>query len=84
MVMQLDEERRRLWERAKANLQKAQKHYKDFVDKSRCKVNFEQVWLNIKKFKLPEGFRHKFLSPYANPFKVLEKNFSNTYKLELP
>jgi hypothetical protein len=34
MVTQLDEERRRLWEMAKANLEKAHKHYKDFVDKS--------------------------------------------------
>ncbi len=29
MVTQLDEERRRLWEVAKANLEKAQKRYKD-------------------------------------------------------
>jgi hypothetical protein len=34
MVTQLDEERRRLWERAKANLEKAHKRYKDFADKS--------------------------------------------------
>ncbi len=34
MVTQLDEERRRLWEMAKANLEKAHKRYKDFVDKS--------------------------------------------------
>ncbi len=51
MVMQLDEERRRLWEMAKANLEKAHKWYKDFANKSRRKVNFEEgdeVWLNIK------------------------------------
>jgi hypothetical protein len=35
MVTQLDEERRRLWELAKAYLQKAHKRYKDFADKSR-------------------------------------------------
>jgi hypothetical protein len=35
MVTQLDEERRCLWEMAKANLEKAHKWYKDFVDKSR-------------------------------------------------
>jgi len=35
MVTQLDEKRRRLWELAKANLEKAHKTYKDFVDKSR-------------------------------------------------
>jgi hypothetical protein len=34
MVTQLDEERKRLWELAKANLEKAHKRYKDFVDKS--------------------------------------------------
>ncbi len=35
MVTQLDEERRHLWEVAKANLEKAHKRYKDFVEKSR-------------------------------------------------
>jgi len=35
MVTQLDEERQRLWEMAKANLEKVHKRYKDFVDKSR-------------------------------------------------
>jgi len=35
MVTQLDEERQRLWEVAKASLEKANKRYKDFADKSR-------------------------------------------------
>ncbi len=35
MVTQLDEERRCLWEMAKANFEKMHKLYKDFVDKSR-------------------------------------------------
>jgi hypothetical protein len=34
MITQFDEERRRLWEMAKANFEKAHKWYKDFVDKS--------------------------------------------------
>jgi hypothetical protein len=34
MVTQLDEERRRLWELAKANLEKVHKRYKEFADKS--------------------------------------------------
>ncbi len=87
MVTQLDEERRRLWELAKTNLQKAHKRYKDFVDKSRREVSFEkgdEVWLNIKKFRLLKGLSHKFLGPYAGPFKMLEKKFLDTYKLELP
>jgi hypothetical protein len=42
----------------------------------------DEVWLNIKNFRLLEG--HKFLGPYAGPFKVSEKKLSNTYKLELP
>jgi len=87
IVTQLDEERCRLWEMAKANLEKAHKRYKDFADKSQRKVNFEEgdeVWLNIKNFRLPKGLSHKFLGPYAGPFKVLEKKFPDTYKLELP
>jgi hypothetical protein len=35
MVTQLDEERWRLWEVAKANLEKVHKRYKDFANKSR-------------------------------------------------
>jgi hypothetical protein len=34
MATQFDEERRHLWEVAKANLEKVHKRYKDFVDKS--------------------------------------------------
>ncbi len=86
-VTQLDEGRQRLWEVAKANLEKAHMRYKDFVDKSRREVKFQEgdeVWLNIKNFRLPKGLSHKFLGPYAGPFKVLEKKLSNTYKLELP
>jgi hypothetical protein len=41
------------------------------------------VWLNIESFRLPEGLNHKFLCPYAGPFKVLEKKFLDIYKLEL-
>jgi len=40
MVTQLDEERKCLWELAKANLENAHKRYKDFVDKSRREVKF--------------------------------------------
>jgi hypothetical protein len=50
-------------------------------------LNFEEgdeMWLNIKNFRLPKGFSHKFLGPYAGPFKMLEKKFPDTYKLELP
>jgi hypothetical protein len=72
---------------AKANLQKAHKRYKNFADKSQQEVKFEEgeeVWLNIKNFQLPESLSHKFLGPYVSPFKVLEKKFPDTYKLDLP
>jgi hypothetical protein len=68
-----------------ANLEKAHKQYKDFVNKSQRKVNFEEgdeMWLNIKNFWLPKGLSHKFLG-YACPFKVLEKKFLDTHKLKL-
>jgi hypothetical protein len=42
MVTQLDKERRRFWELAKANLEKAHKRYKDFADKSRQEVKFQE------------------------------------------
>ncbi len=57
------------------------------MDKSRQEMSFEEgdeMWLNIKNFQLLEGLSHKFLGPYAGPFKVLEKKFLDTYKLELP
>jgi hypothetical protein len=56
-------------------------------NKSRQEVNFEEedeVWLSIKNFQLLEKLSHKFLGPYASPFKVLEKQFLDTYKLDLP
>jgi hypothetical protein len=75
-----------LWEMAKANLEKEHKWYKDFVDKSRWEVNFEEgneMWLNIKKIWLPQGLSNKFLGPYAGPCKVLENKFLDIYKLKL-
>jgi hypothetical protein len=65
MVTQFDEERQRLWELTKTNLEKAHKQCKDFVDKSRQKVSFEEgdeVWLNIKNFRLPEGLSYQYVS----------------------
>ncbi len=44
----------------------------------------DEVWLNIKNFRLPESLSHMFLGPYAGPFKMLEKKLSDIYKLELP
>ncbi len=43
----------------------------------------DEVWLNIKNFRLSKGLSHKFLGPYVGPFKMLEKKLSDTYKLEL-
>jgi hypothetical protein len=84
MVTQLDEERGHLWEMVKANLEKAHKRYKDFVNKSQQEVKFQKgddMWLNIKKIRLLEGLSHKFLGPCVGPFNVLEKIIPNTYKL---
>ncbi len=56
MVTQFDEEKWCLWEMVKANLEKVNTWYKDFVDKSQWEVNFEEkdeVWLNIKNLWLP-------------------------------
>jgi hypothetical protein len=78
MVTQLDEERKRLWELAKANLEKAHKRYKDFVDKSRREVKFQEgdeVWLDIKNFRLPEGLSHKFWAHMRAHSKCWKINF---------
>jgi hypothetical protein len=75
-----------LWEMAKVNFEKVHKWYKNYVDKSWWEVSFEkgdEVWLNIKNFQLPKSLSHKFLGPYAGPFKMLEKKFLDTYKLKL-
>jgi hypothetical protein len=67
---------------AKANLEKAHKRYKTFVDKFWREVNFkegDEVWLNIKKIRFSKGLNHKFLGPYAGLFKMLEKKFPNIY-----
>ncbi len=53
MVTQLDEERWRLWEVAKANLEKAHKRYKGFADKSRRKVKFQEGDEVLLNFRLP-------------------------------
>ncbi len=76
MVTQLDEERWHLWEVAKAKLEKAHKRYKDFADKSRREVKFQEgdeMWLNIKNFRLPEGLSHKFLRPICGPIQSVGK-----------
>jgi hypothetical protein len=47
MVTQLDEERWRLWELVKANLEKAHKRYKNFANESRQEMKFQEgdeVW----------------------------------------
>ncbi len=43
----------------------------------------DEVWLNIKNFRLLEALSHKVLGPYGGPFKMLEKKFFDTYKLQL-
>ncbi len=55
IVTQLDEERKRLWELAKANLEKAHKRYKDFVDKSR---HYKHQWM-ITFIKFNTFYRHQ-------------------------
>jgi hypothetical protein len=52
---------------------------------NKWEVNFEEgneVWLNIKNFRLPEGLNQKI--SYVSPFNVLEKKFFSIYKVELP
>jgi hypothetical protein len=63
----------------KANLEKAHKRYKDFANKSWQEVNFEErdeVWFNIKNFRLPKGLGHKFLGHMQVHSKCQKINFS--------
>ncbi len=41
------------------------------------------MWLNVKKLWLLKGLSHKFLGLYASPFKMLENQFPDIYKLEI-
>jgi hypothetical protein len=64
---------------AKANLKKGHKRYKDFVDKSRQKVNFEEgdeVWLNIKKISLAKRFEPQVLWPICGPIQSVGREIS--------
>jgi len=78
MVTQLDEERRRLWELVKANLEKVHKMYKDFADKSRREVKFQvedEVWLNMKNFQLLEVYVISFWAHMRVHSKCWKRNF---------
>ncbi len=68
-------------------MEKAHKKYKDFAHKSRQEVKFQEgdeMWLNIKNFRLSKSLSHKFLGPYAGPFKVLKNKLFDTYNDALP
>jgi len=75
MVTQLDEERQRLWEMVKANLEKAHKRYKDFVNKSRPKVSFEKVddVVEHKKFQVARRFKPQVLGPICRSIQSVGK-----------
>jgi hypothetical protein len=64
---------------AKANLEKAHKRYKDFVDKSQQEVNFEkgnEVWLNIKEFPVAKKFEPQVLGPICGSIQSVGKKNS--------
>jgi hypothetical protein len=62
------------------------KQYKDFVDKSQREVNFgggDEVWLNIKKFRLPKKFEPQVLGSICKSTQSVGKKNLDIYKLEL-
>jgi hypothetical protein len=61
---------------AEANLEKAHKRYKDFVNKSQREVKFQkgdEVWLNIKNFLITRRFESQVLGPICEPIQSVGK-----------
>ena len=42
------------------------------------------MWLNVKKFTLPQGLMPKFMAKFARPFPVVKQVLDDAYKLALP
>ncbi len=79
MVTQLDEERQRLWEMGKANLEKAHKWYKDVVDKSRWEVSFEEGDESVvehQKNLIAKRFKPQVLGPICGSIQGVGKEIS--------
>ncbi len=62
----------------KGQLGKGAQEVQGFTDKSRQEVKFQEgdeVWLNIKNFRLLEGLSHKFLGHMQAHSKCWKRNF---------
>jgi len=61
--------------------------YKARVNKHRKALTFKPrdlAWLHLTKKKFPSRRRNKLMPRGDSPFRVLEKENNNAYKLELP
>lgn len=76
-----------LHEKVQEQIEKKSEHYVEQANKGWKIVTFEPgdwVWVHFRKERFPEQRKSKLLPRGDGPFKVVEKNNDNAYKLDLP
>jgi hypothetical protein len=74
-------------EKTKLLLENARRHYEKEVNVRRREVEYkveQKVLLDVKNYIMPQGLTPNFMSKFAGPFPIMEQEFKDVYKLELP
>ncbi|GJY03613.1 hypothetical protein Tco_0369553, partial [Tanacetum coccineum] len=69
------------------NLVRANSKYKQYADQKRRQVDFEAgdfVWAVLTKDRFPVGEYNKLSAKKIGPLEIVEKIYSNAYRLKLP
>lgn len=78
---------KQLHEKTRLNIEKGTQQYLKQANKGRRLLTFETgdwVWLHMRKERVSEKRRSKFLPRGDGPFQVIERINDNAYKLDLP
>ena len=85
-IEELAQERAKLWEKAKHNLEKASRRYMKMANRHRREREFEvgdEVWLDTKHLTMPTILARKIASRFCGPFKVMQRIGAVSYRLKL-